>query len=300
MTPKVDIYKAVSDRIIAGIETGVAPWAKPWHTSGGFPYSIRSGKPYRGVNVLLLAMSGYDDPRWGTYKAITEAGGQVRKGEHGTQIVLWKPVVTHDKKTDDDHRYWLLRFYTVFNARQADNLPELPVEEEREFTPIEAAEQIANGYVWTQGSDNPGPSVLYGLDQAAYSPAKDRVEMPTPAHFVADEPFYTTLFHELVHSTGHEKRLARIEPALFGTDKYAREELVAEIGASFLAGVAEFTTAGGDQSAAYVKGWLEPLRNDPKFVVQAASAAQKAADLILGITFDNEKTEAATPVAVPA
>lgn len=295
-----DVYRQVNDRIVAVLEAGgLAPWTRPWKLSGGYPISIRSGKRYRGINVLLLMMEAYDDPRWGTYKAIGEAGGQVRKGEKATQIVLWKPV----KKRDADGAesgYMLLREYSVFNAKQADGLPELPVEEEREFTPIEAADEIVRGYVWAEGSASGisghteisrinqavGPMVKHGYDRAAYSLTTDVVMMPDPHQFVSDEAYYTTLFHELVHSTGSESRLKRIEPALFGSDPYAKEELVAEIGASFLSGISGFESAGGDESAAYLSGWLSKIKEQPKLIVQAAAQAQKAADLVLGVTFE--------------
>jgi len=303
---KQDVYQSITDRIVTAIEEGkTAPWQKPWRSSGGMPISLSTGRPYRGINVLLLALSGYDDPRWGTYKAIGDVGGQVRKGEKATQVVLWKTVPRNPGPGDEDPgSYWFMRFFNVFNARQADGLPELEREEERAFTPIQLAEEIVREYVFEPGSANPGPPVMYGYDRAAYSPSLDHVVMPEPQQFVSDESFYTTLFHELVHSTGHEKRLARIEPALFGTDPYAKEELVAEIGASFLAGMAGFEDAGGDQSAAYVAGWLRPLSGDPKFVVQAAAQAQKAADAILQDSFAqaqaSQASQAGALAAVPS
>jgi len=290
---KNDVYQAITDKIVAAIEAGgTAPWKRPWKLSGGTPISLRSGKPYRGINVLLLGIANYDDPRWGTYKAIGEAGGQVRKGEKSSQVVLWKPVPKKDAGDGEPGSYWLLRFYSVFNARQADGLPELPVEEEREFTPIQLAERIVDGYVWERANGNTGPPVMHGYDRAAYSPSEDRVIMPEPEQFVSDEAYYTTLFHELIHSTGSEKRLKRIETTLFGSDPYAKEELVAEIGASFLSGVAEFEDAGGDQSAAYLSGWIGKLKEQPKLIVQAAAQAQKAADLILGTTFEEDSLQA--------
>lgn len=333
MTKKESVYQSVTDRIVAALEAGeTVPWQRPWKSAGGIPYSIRSGKPYRGINPFLLLMENYDDPRWGTFKAMREAAitearsqgreivieqvfnpktkrmqekaweiidgkkvwfqGGVKRDERGTQIVLWKPVPKKPEgENENPGQYMLLRFYSVFNAKQADGLPELPVDVPREFTPIEAAEQIVSGYVWTTGSENGGPSVSFGHNQAAYSPRQDRVEMPDPEQFVSDESYYCTIFHELVHSTGHEKRLKRLEPALFGSNPYAREELVAEVGSSFLAGLSGFESAGGDQSAAYVAGWLEPLKNDPKLVVQAAAQAQKAVDLILGTTFEDVERE---------
>ena len=250
---------------------------------GGGPISIRSGRPYRGVNIFLLGMTEYGDPRWGTYKAIKEAGGQVRRLEKSTSIILWKPV-SKTKPGDDEgagERYMLLRQYAVFNAEQADGLPEFQTEYEHE--PIERAQMIVDGF---EG----GPGILYGGGQACYIPPKDLVRCPELGQFVKVEGFYSTLFHELVHSTGHEKRLKRIEPALFGTDPYAREELVAEMGAAMLCGMAGIDNQ--DQSAAYVSGWLKPLQNDRKFVVNAAAQAQKAVDLILGTTFEEQEAKA--------
>lgn len=272
MSP-TDVYGAVTERILAALEEGVVPWKKPW--VGGGPINVRSGRPYRGINVFLLGLSVYADPRWGTYKAVQEVGGQVRKGEHGTQVILWKPVTKRAKKDGEvDETYRLLRSYKVFNAEQCDNLPEFQTEFDNE--PIERAQAIVDGY-------EAGPGILLGGGRASYSPAKDLVRCPELGQFRTAEGFYGTLYHELVHSTGHEKRLARIEPALFGTDPYAREELVAEMGAAMLCGIAGIDNE--DESASYVGGWLKALQNDRKLVVTAAAAAQKAADLILGTTF---------------
>lgn len=332
---KVDVYQTVTDRILKSLEDGVAVWRKPWKTTGGYPISISTGKAYRGINVLLLMLEGHNDPRWGTFDAVKEAAaaqakregrdivieqskrgkqyweiidgervwfkGGVRKGEKGTQIVFWKKIDKKEPKEGERDNFWMLKTYVVFNATQVEGLPALAEEEVREFTPIEQAEQIVNGYVWTPGSENDGPPVFFGSDRAAYDPRKDTVQMPDPEQFISDESYYATFFHELTHSTGGEKRLKRIETTLFGTDPYAKEELVAEIGASFLSGIAGFEDAGGDQSAAYIGGWLKPLQNDKKFVVQAAAQAQKAVDLILGTTFDDEPAKEADEslVAVP-
>lgn len=271
-----DVYQEVTDRIVAALETGVAPWAKPW-VSGG-PINVRNGRHYRGINIFLLGLQPYGDPRWGTFKAVKEAGGYVRKGEKSTSIILWKPVYkTKPGETQEgevDQSYLLLKTYSVFNAEQCEDLP--PFETEFEHEPIERAQMIVDGY-------EAGPGVLYGGGRAYYSPMQDLVRCPELGQFRTAEGFYGTLYHELIHSTGHEKRLKRIEPALFGTDPYAREELVAEMGAAMLCGVAGIDNL--DESASYVGGWLKRLQDDRKLVVQAAAQAQKAADLILGTTF---------------
>lgn len=279
---RIDVYQSVTDRIVASLEKGVVPWKRPW--VGGGPINVRSGRPYRGVNIFLLGISEYGDPRWGTYKAIREAGGNVRKGEKATWIILWKPVQKRDGKNGDDQAagesYLLLRSYAVFNAEQADGLPAFKAEYEHQ--PIERAQMIVDGFV-------SAPAVLFGGGVASYSPSKDLVRCPQMGQFVTREGYYSTLYHELVHSTGHESRLKRLEPALFGTDPYAREELVAEMGAAMLCGIAGINNE--DQSAGYVDHWLGRIRDDKKFVVQAAAQAQKAADLILGTTFEPEQSD---------
>lgn len=282
---RIDVYESVTDRIVASLEEGVVPWRKPW--VGGGPISIRSGRPYRGVNIFLLGMTEYGDPRWGTYRAIQEAGGQVRKLEKSTAIILWKPV--RKKAQEDQERgdqYLLLRTYAVFNAEQADGLPEYQTAFDHD--PIERAQEIVDGY-------DGAPAILYGGGEASYQPSKDLVRCPELGQFRTAEGFYGTLYHELVHSTGHEKRLKRLEPALFGTDPYAREELVAEMGAAMLCGMAGIDNQ--DESASYVGGWLRRLKDDRKLVVQAAAQAQKAADLILGTTFEEQEAKSELAVA---
>ena len=282
---KNDVYQAVTDKILGALDRGIIPWRKPWTSRHSMPVSLSTGKAYRGVNVWLLAMEGRSDPRWGTYRAIKAAGGQVRKGEKGTKIILWKPVrkTFEDAETGEETSggYLLLREYVVFNAEQADGLPELDREERNEHEQLERAEQVVKGYKMA-------PAIFHGSPTAHYEPLTDRVRMPDPEDFTSSPEYYQTLFHELIHSTGHESRLDRLEPALFGTDPYAREELVAEIGASMLAGLAELETAAAENSQAYVQNWARRFREDPKLIVNAAAQAQKAADRILGETFEGE------------
>lgn len=299
---KSDVYQSVTDRIIAALEAGTVPWRRPWRTrpGAGIPVNARNGRPYRGVNVLLLGLAGYGDPRWGTFKAWKELGASVRKGEKGTRVILWKPVRQNEEAREAGKSdYLLLRDYVVFNAEQVDGAPALPEQPEgKPWEPDERAQAIADGYLGSPwGSAAGAPGYRSGGSAATYSPLLDKVTMPAVDDFDSADGFYATLFHELIHSTGHESRLDRIEPALFGSDPYAREELVAELGASMLAGIAGLATAGGEQNAAYIQSWLRALKNDRKLIVQAAAQAQKAADLILGTTFDAEQVEAAPELA---
>lgn len=283
-----DVYQSVTDKIINALEKGTVPWRVPWVAGG--PVSLRSNKRYRGVNVFLLSLAGYGDPRWGTFKSVKDAGGYVRKGERGTTIILWKPTKRRGEDENGEENetpYLLLRTYVVFNGEQCEGLPELQLEFENE--PIERAEEIVAGFVG-------GPGILLGGGRASYSPLKDLVRCPVLGNFTSPEAYYSTIYHELLHATGHESRLKRIEPALFGTIPYAQEELVAEMGAAMLCGMAGIDNL--DQSAAYVDGWLERLRNDRRLVVQAAAQAQKGADLILGTTFAEGVVEEKEEVTV--
>ena len=292
---KFDIYKHVTDRIITSLESGVVPWRKPW-TEQGFHSSLSTGKPYRGMNQLLLAIrswpdeeeghAGFKSPYWGTYKQITERGGQVRKGEKGTQIVYWGKVQPEkgaiNPETGQPDPFWMARYFSVFNAEQADDLviPEAD-DEPISHDPIETAEAIVEGY--------PEPPKRHdGGDKACYSPISDRIQVPVHNAFDVSEEFYSTLFHELVHSTGHEKRLKRkgiTDVDAFGSHQYSKEELIAEMGAAFLCAHAGIEQDTIDNSAAYIGNWLTRLKDDKKMVVQAAASAQKAADHILNITY---------------
>jgi len=282
--PKVDGYQVITDKIVAALEAGTVPWRKPWKSIGGFgPTSLSTGKEYRGINHLMLSMEsmarGYSSLYWGTYRQISELGGQVAKGEKGTQVVLWKPFT---KEVDGkEQKFLMMKLFTVFNAEQADwEAGKEPVEPEKPastFSPVEEAERIANGMPQR-------PEIRHGGDRAFYSPLLDYVGMPNRESFASAEGYYGTLFHELVHSTGHESRVGRdgIEAfAGFGTESYSREELIAEMGAAYLCAEAGIEPRI-DQNAAYIASWLKVLKGDKKFVVSAAAGAGKATDFILG------------------
>jgi antirestriction protein ArdC len=304
MSPKQDAYDVVTSKIVAALEQGVVPWHRPWRSaSGQEPTSMSTGKAYRGVNYWLLSLTataeGYSSPFWGTYRQIEERGGQVRKGEKGTQIVLWKKAsrkVENDAGEREERSYAFLRYFTVFNADQADGLGDefaAPEVEVSEIERLQYADEIAHGYTSVE--------VKHGGNRAYYSPALDYVQMPETHQFDSSEGYYATLFHELAHSTGHESRLARpslLSPTPFGTPDYSREELVAEMAAAFLCGEAGIPV-NVPQSAAYIASWLKVLENDRKLVIQAAKDAQRASDLILGID-EGAAPAAPSPVASSA
>ena len=296
MSPKADAYNVVTDRIIEALESGTVPWHKPWKTLAGVgPTSLQTGKPYRGINVWLLSLTahaaGYSSPYWVTFKQAKERGGSVRKGEKGTQIVLWKPV----KKTEQDEggedverRYLILRYFTVFNVEQCDDVecpevPELPADHD----PIASCESIVSG--WTGR-----PEVKHGGNRAYYSPALDYIQMPLSGQFTEPEGYYATLFHEMAHATGHESRLGRkslIHPAPFGSEDYSREELVAELGAAFLC--AEFGFDGDVRNAGYIASWIELLKGDKRAFFTACSKAAKAAEYLRGLALAEPGSAAA-------
>lgn len=270
------VYEIVTAGIIAELENGVVPWSKPWRSaSGQMPTNLVSGKPYQGINTLILGMAGYASPYWVTFKQAIDLGGNVRKGEHGTKIVFWK-VGEHETAEGETERSFLVRYYTVFHVSQCDGLT-VPVTETRTVDPIETAEAIASAYPL-------GPVVDHGKAAAWYRPAQDTVGMPDRNTFTDGAAYYSALFHELTHSTGHANRLNRpgiTDTIRFGSENYGKEELIAEIGAAFLCQMAGIATTI-PQSAAYCKSWLTVIKADPKIIVSAASAAQKAVNHITG------------------
>lgn len=292
--PKVDAYALITDRIVEALEAGVVPWQRPWRNSasGGGPASLSTRKPYQGINIWMLAATahihGYSSRWWGTYRQIETLGGQVRGGEKGTPVVFWRFIEKTDPTTGKvTDRIPFLRYFTVFNADQAEGL-ELPEEVALpEIDPIAECERISLGWA-------AGPAIHHGGNRACYSPMLDRISMPEIGQFKTAALYHATLFHEQVHSTGHESRLERkgvTELGSFGDENYSREELIAEMGAAFLCGEAGIEV-NVQHHAAYVASWIRALRADSKLVVQAAGAAQKASDLILGRVKDYDTAEA--------
>ena len=223
---------------------------------------------------------GYDSAYWATFNQVKKQNGSVRKGEEATVVVFWKQVNKRDEESGEEISIPVLRHYHVFNAEQCEGVkaPDQTEEESTEpFVPIEQAAEIVEGY------RNP-PTIEHAGRAAYYTPSSDTVRIAPPERFETRESYYATLFHELVHSTGHISRLKRdigTKLTPFGSPDYSKEELVAEMGAAFLCGASGISPPTIEQSAAYIDGWRKKLKDDKKLVVQAAGQGQRAADYIL-------------------
>ena len=299
-TAKANIYQIVTERIIASLRTGIIPWEKPWqalHFSGSpFPRNFLTGKPYRGVNVFLLWASPYSYPFWLTFKQAKELKGSVRKGEKGTQIVFYKQLVDprkneNAKDEEKEQAPFVLCYYTVFNVEQCDGLmlPEIEPTAKGEIQADENCESIVTGW-----ANRPLLHLTSETEHRAYyCPSTDSVHMPARSRFVDAPHYYGTLFHELVHSTGNGSRLDRTFGAHFGDELYSKEELVAEMGAAYLCAIAGIANDHTDRNTtAYIQSWISRLEENNRLIIQAAANAQKAVDLIVGTTFEEEITEA--------
>lgn len=281
---RTDVYELVTNRIIAQMEKGIVPWEKPW-TDAGLPQNFLNKTFYSGINVLLLSCLGYEVNCFLTFDQIKKVGGSVKKGEKGNIVVFWKLVEKEVEGETEPRKTQYLRYHPVFNISQCTGLPEKLLKErvppERPNDPIAACEQIIAGMPLR-------PLIEHNEPEAYYHPAKDIVNMPRIHRFITAEAYYGTLFHELVHSTGHTSRLHRegvTEPTRYASENYSFEELVAEIGASYLQSVAGIHTVREmENRAAYLDGWLKAFKGDKKFIIYASSHAQKAADFILGTT----------------
>ena len=297
-----ELYQQVTDKIIAQLEKGVAPWQRPWATiGGGLPTNVVSRKHYRGINTLLLWSAaeehGYESSLWATYRQWDMLGGHVNRGEHGTKITYWNVInkTTIDQNTGEEKndRRFFCREYTVFNLDQCSGEAlnrfrvARPVRDFIDFQPAENA-------IAATGAD-----VRHGGSRAYFNILNDYIQLPIKDAFASTASYYSTVLHELAHWTGHESRLNRIDKlARFGDRSYSAEELVAELAGAFLTaalGIPNERTL--DNAAAYMGHWLEVLRSDNRAIFTAATAASAAAELVLSFSQKVEAEEESEAVA---
>ncbi|MEB2774616.1 zincin-like metallopeptidase domain-containing protein [Algoriphagus sp. D3-2-R+10] len=293
------LAETVTNEIIEGIQNENLTWEKVWSPKNA-PKNYASDRPYLGFNSLWLSWvtisKKFTSPYFLTYKQAKQMGGNVKKEERGTKVVFWKISKFVKGKTTNEEgehenvfgRKFTPFIWTVFNIDQIEGIDFSieNTEEERIFSPIETCEAIISGY-------RDCPNILYQGAEPYYSPLNDYINMPEKEAFQGNEQFYSVLFHEICHSTGHESRLGRFSdrPVLVGyqSAEYSKEELVAEMGASFLNAYAGIKEANFKNSLAYLKGWLKPLKDDPKMLIYAAQKAHQAANYILGIDYKGEE-----------
>jgi len=296
-TASKDVYAIVTDKIVAALENGTVPWHKPWKTgSENTHMNFQSKKAYRGVNIWLLditaATRGFSLPFWMTFNQIKAMGGMVNKGEKATMVVYWNLIDKNEIDSDGKKvtkKIPLLRYYNVFNVAQATFPQEVTDKfvtyynsltvDAKENSEIAECKRVADTYIAREKI-----TLAHRGDKACYSPLADAITMPKMNSFESSEEYYSTLFHEMAHSTGAKKRLNREECGghFFGSEEYSKEELVAEFGAAFLSGLTGINVKPvTDNSAAYIASWLKVLKDDKRIAVNASQRAQKAVDFII-------------------
>ena len=290
-TEHFDVFAIITNRIIDQLEKQVIPWRKPW-TEGGHPQNLFTKRPYTGINTWLLGSLGYAQNYFLTWNQVKSVGASVKKGEKGTMVVFWKHILQEQSKDNTEARKAksLLRYYYVFNIAQIDNLPEvitIPYPPDTIST-ITACDEII------EAMPN-SPTIKHGKQSAYYNPVEDYINMPKQGSFDSLTSYYSTLFHELIHSTGHQSRLNRkevVEPNKFGSELYSIEELTAEIGACYLNSISGIAITQFDNSVAYIKGWIDKLQNDKRLIVYASGQAQRATDYILNVqSYQHEEVQ---------
>lgn len=301
MNNSSSIYQRITDIICEKLKQGEIPWEKPFTAPGIFPMNLVSMKQYQGINQIVLQSCGFSSPFFLTFNQIKQLGGSVKPGAKSLPVVFWKFLNVGKQTTASDEteekdqfgRIPFLKYFNVFNLEQTEGIPanKIPSFEPKIHNPIPEAEAMANSYLAR------GPKLITGQSGASYSSASDCVKMPDKETFTNEFFYYSVLFHEMGHSTGHITRLNRKLGNRFGSEDYSVEELIAEFTASFLCGQCGFEKKTIENNAAYIQNWLGALSKNPKWLVMAAGKAQKAADLILGNTREDnvpdEEKEAA-------
>ena len=276
-----DLHSQITADIIAAMESAQGPGRSLWTSQTSLPMNLASGKPYAGINTLTLWASamrrGFTSPYWLTYKQATEKGGQVRKGEHGTRAVFFKPYESRATDPDTGEETTtdrlVMKSFTLFNLDQIDGIESPETATRPAFEILADAERLLQ--------HTPAP-IREGGDRACYIPSRDEIHMPNRETFINPEAFYSTACHEMCHSSGHRSRLDRNLSGRFGDEAYAMEELIAELGAAFLCAEVGILPATREDHAHYLANWIEVLRGDKKAIFTAAAAASKAASFIKG------------------
>ncbi len=285
-----DVYARVTDRIIFDLERGARPWIRPWsadHMEGRIIRPQRhNGLPYSGINVLMLWSAsierGFGSPTWMTYRQARELEAQVRKGEKGSLVVYANRLSVKEenaKGEEQEREVPYLKAYSVFNIEQIDGLPQrYYARPEPRFTPVERIGHAETFFEATRAD------IRYGGARAYYAASTDHIQMPPIEAFRDAESFYATLGHEAAHWVGAPHRLARdFGGKRFGSQSYAREELVAELGAAFLCADLEITPEIREDHASYLASWLRVLKEDKRAIFNAAAHAQRAVDYLQGL-----------------
>ena len=293
------IFERITNQICEAIADGADDFTMPWHRSGcdlAAPFNVSSGRSYRGLNILTLWMSaqasGYASGQWATYRQWAAMDAQVRKGEKGTPIFFWErrqPAAADDGGADTDNRpAFVAKSFTVFNAAQVTGFrAEAP-------NPLLESERLERAEAFVAAT---GARIAEGGDCACYVPLRDTIEMPNFSQFRSSESYYAVLAHELTHWTGAKHRLDRQLSTRFGSEAYAMEELIAELGAAFTCVRLGIATEARRDHAPYVASWLKALRRDHRAIFTAASKAQEASDYLARITGGDRTQDQETVVA---
>ncbi len=279
----MNIYEETTTRILKQLEEGVIPWRKTW--ACGLPASLRTGREYRGINILILSAAVFSSRYWVTFREALRLGGNVRKGQKATQIIYWhwrtpEELAKLQEQSGKADLAPCVPFYSaVFNLDQVDGVT---APEDNQIHSLDRRLQLAEDLFGTMPDK---PEIVHStMHEPSYRPGADQIALPHLSQFESADEYYATFFHELVHSSGHVRRLNRKAEAQGDViERYSFEELVAEFGAAFLCGFASISNADTENLAAsYIHGWAKSLRNDPRMVLRAASAAQRAVDYIRG------------------
>jgi len=278
--PKRDLYQEVTDKIIAALEAGTAPWQRPWTALAEFgtPHNGITGRHYNGINTVLLFLEaqarGFADSRYMTFKQASEAGFKIRKGAKSIPVYFFKKLEVEERDPDTGESKTkgipYLTEYRVFNAQDIEGIP-VPATANHHWEPIDVMEKLVKRL---------GVEIQYGGNRAFYDVTKDNIRLPLRGQYPSKEAFYGTLAHEIAHWTGAPSRLNR-QFGRFGDEAYSREELRAEIGAAMLAAQYGVPTSIEDHSA-YVSSWIKALKNDKREIFRAASDASKIVTFLIG------------------